>query len=159
MNTAAIFTTSRVTAAVALALIALAIYSILSPEAPKREPLPRTRSAEVKRVISGHRIKIEPDDSVVYAGIRAPYLHKPLGDDALQLNRRLASLPAIRDTDFSAHSACVRRTLCSGITGAQLLRVAGRSRPTDCGRWLHEVRRTSCIGDSGARLIRVTEVA
>lgn len=56
----------------------------------------RTRGANVKRVISGHKIKIEQDDEVVYAGIRAPYRNERLGEESYALNQQLVDGKRIR---------------------------------------------------------------
>lgn len=50
----------------------------------------------VKRVISGNAFKIEPDDRVTLAGIRAPYRREPLGDTVYERCRQLLEGQEVR---------------------------------------------------------------
>ncbi len=43
----------------------------------------------VRRVVSGHCIKVKPADRVVYAGIRSPYDDEPFHDEATRRNAEL----------------------------------------------------------------------
>jgi micrococcal nuclease len=56
----------------------------------------RPRKAEVKRVINGHKIKLESDEELIYAGIRAPYPQEPLFEEAKRRNIKLVEGRMIR---------------------------------------------------------------
>ena len=80
---------------VAAAVIVVCTFKLMAPE--RDPPAPElTRTAEVKRAISGHTIKIEPGERLNYAGIRAPYRREPLGDAAFKRNRELVEGQKIR---------------------------------------------------------------
>lgn len=49
----------------------------------------RPTKVEVKRVISGHYVKIDPGDRLVYAGIRTPHESEPLHEEARARNEEL----------------------------------------------------------------------
>lgn len=55
-----------------------------------------TYRMEVKRVVSGHSIKVEPDERLNYAGIRTPYKHEPLHKEAQQRNTELVDGKKVR---------------------------------------------------------------
>ncbi len=56
----------------------------------------RLRKAEVKRVISGHKIKLQSDEELVYAGIRSPYSHERMFEEAKRRNIELVEGKTIR---------------------------------------------------------------
>ncbi len=56
----------------------------------------RPRKAEVKRVISGHKIKLESDEELIYAGIRCPYPPEPMFEEAKRRNIELVEGETIR---------------------------------------------------------------
>lgn len=89
-------TKSLIVAAVAIGSIGLAVRTLVGPSDHGSTRDVRTRNALVERVINGHKIELEPDENLIYAGIRAPYLEEPLGQDALDLNRRLVEGKKIR---------------------------------------------------------------
>ena len=61
------------------------------------DPLPgRLRKAEVKRVINGHKIKLESDEELIYAGIRCPYPYEPMFEEAKRRNIELVEGKTIR---------------------------------------------------------------
>lgn len=55
-----------------------------------------TYRMEVKRVVSGHSIKVELNARLNYAGIRTPYKHEPLHKEAQQRNAELVDGKKIR---------------------------------------------------------------
>ncbi len=95
MNASKVFTRANIMAAVAVAAIGFCVMRLGGSDGDG-PPVERTRSADVKRVVSGHKIKIKPDDRVIYAGIRAPYPGAPFADEALERNRQLVEGQRVR---------------------------------------------------------------
>lgn len=60
------------------------------------EPFEKLYAVDVKRVYSGHKVKIDPDGHLTYAGIRAPYSDEPLFDEAMRRNEELVLGKRIR---------------------------------------------------------------
>lgn len=52
--------------------------------------------AEVDRVVSGNKIKLESDEHLVYAGIRAPFQPEPLYEEAKRRNTELVFEKKVR---------------------------------------------------------------
>jgi len=75
--------------------IAVCGYSLFSRNSNQDSDAP-PQDADVTRAISGHTIKIDPDQRVNYAGIRAPYRHEPLGDLAFERNRQMVESKRVR---------------------------------------------------------------
>ena len=95
MSLSVIFNKSVLVGVVCLAAISASAYVIWGTRSS--EPVPeRVTGGEVKRVISGDYIKIEPDGRVKYAGINVPSAEDPLGAKTMELNRKLVDGKKIR---------------------------------------------------------------
>ncbi len=74
---------------VAILFLVLVAGYLLSPmflpESRTVTDIPRTMSVKVKRIVNGNRFKTESDESVILAGIRAPYPHEPFGQEVSQV--------------------------------------------------------------------------
>jgi len=55
-----------------------------------------TFNVEVERVRNGSTVKIKPDEKLVYAGLRAPYEHEPLFEEARKRNAELVEGKEVR---------------------------------------------------------------
>jgi len=87
---------ANVTAVIAGGVILMSMASLFGPREDS-EPAPvYTMSGKVKRVVSGHKIKLDSDDHVIYAGIRAPRHDDPFGETAIERNRELVEDERIR---------------------------------------------------------------
>ena len=80
---------------------AVALCSIvfaLAVAKPSRTPVDpeRLRKAKVERVYSGHKVKLGFGEDLVYAGIRAPYPHEQLHQEALRRNADLVEDETVR---------------------------------------------------------------
>lgn len=75
---------------------AVLAYRALDAEDGKPVRTERPRKAEVKRVISGHKIKLESDEELIYAGIRCPYPTEPMFEEAKRRNIELVEGETIR---------------------------------------------------------------
>jgi micrococcal nuclease len=84
------------TAAAAVLVIAWCGLRFVGSDGPEADAAPRTYNAEVKRVISGNKLKLEPEGPVILAGIRAPFRNEPLGEQAFELHRDLVEGKQIR---------------------------------------------------------------
>ena len=63
----------------------------------KPVPYPEKRFyVEVKRVLSGHSAKLEPEGRLVYAGIRTPYKDEPFYEEAKRRNIELVEGKTLR---------------------------------------------------------------
>ncbi len=93
--------TATITAGLSLAGVvvlgsAVLAYRAFDGEDGKPTQRERLRKAEVKRVISGHKIKLESDEELIYAGIRCPYPHEPMFEEAKRRNIELVEGKTIR---------------------------------------------------------------
>ncbi len=93
--------TATITAGLSLAGVvllgsAVLAYRTFDGEDGKPTRGERLRKAEVKRVINGHKIKLESDEDLIYAGIRAPYPHEPMFEEAKRRNTELVEGRTIR---------------------------------------------------------------
>ena len=93
--------TATITAGLSLAGVivlgsAVLAYRAFDGEDGKPAPRERLRKAEVKRVLSGHKIKLESDEELIYAGIRSPYPHEPMFEEAKRRNIELVEGKTIR---------------------------------------------------------------
>lgn len=70
------------------------------PKSNSVEESQKALHADVKRVVSGHKIKLDtdnPDDEyLVYSGIRSPYPHEPLYEAAKKRNAELVEGKRVR---------------------------------------------------------------
>ena len=71
----------------AVAAVVVALRALTSEE--RKVATERPQWAEVKRVISGHRVKLNSDEELIYAGLRAPYAHEPLHEESRMRNAEL----------------------------------------------------------------------
>lgn len=60
---------------------------------PKTETL---RKVDVEHVYSGHKVKLDTGEELLYAGIRSPYPHEPMHDESLKRNTELVHDETIR---------------------------------------------------------------
>ncbi|MFQ5428782.1 MAG: thermonuclease family protein [Phycisphaerae bacterium] len=67
---------------------AAALVRAIGAEGDPR-PAGKPTLVTVKWVISGHKVRIKPDDQLVYAGIRTPYSDEPMHDEARFRNEEL----------------------------------------------------------------------
>ncbi len=93
--------TATITAGLSLAGVvvlgsAVLAYRDVDGEDGKPARRERLRKAEVKRVISGHKIKLESDEDLIYAGIRSPYPYEPMFEEAKRRNVELVEGQMIR---------------------------------------------------------------
>ncbi len=96
VNLADIPKTTWIAVTFAVAAIGFCVYTFVGTVPPPTQSFLHTTPIEVKRVISGNRIKLETDESVIYAGIRAPFRNEPLGEEAYELNRTLVEDARVR---------------------------------------------------------------
>lgn len=80
--------------ALVLASVGFLAHSLLG-EDPKPGSETPTR-VEIERVLSGHSVKVESGERLIYAGIRAPYEHEPLFEKAKQRNAELVQGKTVR---------------------------------------------------------------
>jgi micrococcal nuclease len=73
-----------------------AAWSLRHEPPTQVEPFEKLFAAQVKRVLSGHTVKIEPDLKLSYAGIRAPYADEPFFGQAKNRNEKLVSEKRVR---------------------------------------------------------------
>lgn len=80
-------------AAIGVIAIVVSVYLLLkqlgaSDETPGG-PKPILTQATVKRVVSGHYVKLSDDERLIYAGIRAPFENEPYFQEAKKRNEAL----------------------------------------------------------------------
>ncbi|MCH7885857.1 MAG: thermonuclease family protein [Planctomycetes bacterium] len=81
----------------ALLVIALVVlfFSMFGDEEQERAAR-RTPFVEVKRILSGHTVKLESDQRLTYAGIRTPHQGEPLFEEARRRNADLVEGKEVR---------------------------------------------------------------
>ncbi len=87
---------TNITAAAAGVVILMSCMSLFGSHEQVEQAPVYTMTGEVKRVVSGHKIKLDSDDHVIYAGIRAPRRNDPFGETAIDRNRELVEDERIR---------------------------------------------------------------
>lgn len=96
MSIAIALNRTSVVAAVAVGIVGYCGYALfISKDQTPAHDL-QTMSADVKRVISGNKFKIDPEGHVVLAGVRAPYKNEPLADESTQRLRELLDDEKVR---------------------------------------------------------------
>ena len=93
--------TATITAGLSLAgvvVLGSAVFAFRVFDGEDGEPTrkERPRKAEVKRVINGHKVKLESDEVLIYAGIRSPYPYEPMFEEAKRRNIELVEGETIR---------------------------------------------------------------
>ncbi len=93
--------TATITATLSLAGVIMLGSAVLAFRAVNNEDgkparKERPRKAEVKRVLSGHKIKLESGEELIYAGIRSPYPHESMSEEAKRRNVELVEGKTIR---------------------------------------------------------------
>lgn len=87
---------SLVGGGVALSLIAVFVLTRAVRSAAEPAPADERKWVTVERVYRGDAAEVDPDDELVYAGIRAPYKDEPLADRSRQRNAELVAGRRIR---------------------------------------------------------------
>jgi len=86
---------STIWAIVAVGVIGCCVYTLMgTPDEGSADP--RSSVRKVKRAVSGHKIKIKPNEYLMYAGIYAPDVNDPMGQEALERNVELLEPRKIR---------------------------------------------------------------
>lgn len=80
--------------AVAVVPVLIAFNSLSGVDEPAN--VDRPRWGEVKRVVSGHKVKLDSGEYLIYAGIRAPYPHEPFHGRARRRNLELVEGKEVR---------------------------------------------------------------
>ena len=70
--------------ALAVGLVLCGVLAGVWRIAGQRQPTEKRLRVKVKRVVNGHYVKLNKDDKLVYAGIRAPYENEPFHEEAKQ---------------------------------------------------------------------------
>lgn len=81
-------------ALMAIALVVLS-YSMFGEKEQKRAAR-RAQFVEVKRILSGHTVKLDSDQRLTYAGIRTPHKGEPLFEEARRRNADLVEGKEVR---------------------------------------------------------------
>jgi len=74
-----------------IAIVAFSAHRIASmlENEPKVAVRPVLKKAEARRVVNGHYVKLENDEKLIYAGIRAPFEQEPLFAESKKRNEAL----------------------------------------------------------------------
>jgi micrococcal nuclease len=72
-----------------VALVAGSTYVGVRLLGEEEKPTEKRVHVKAKRVVNGHYVKLDKDDKLVYAGIRAPYENEPFHLEAKQRNEEL----------------------------------------------------------------------
>ena len=81
----------------ALLVVALVVlFFSMSGDQEQKRAARRTPFVEVKRILSGHTVKLKSDERLTYAGIRTPHQGEPLHEEARRRNADLVEGKKVR---------------------------------------------------------------
>lgn len=80
-------------AAVCSVIVGIRVLATGDEPRAKTETL---RKVDVEHVYSGHKVKLDTGEELIYAGIRSPYPHEPMHDESLERNTELVGDETIR---------------------------------------------------------------
>ena len=80
----------------AVCSVAIGIRVLATGDEPPRPKTETLRKVEVEHVYSGHKVKLDTGEELLYAGIRSPYAHEPMYDESLKRNTELVYDETIR---------------------------------------------------------------
>lgn len=80
----------------ALAVVAFGVLIAVKLTGGPRQPTEKRLKVKAKRAVNGHYVKLNKQDKLVYAGIRAPYENEPFHQEAKQRNAELVEGQELR---------------------------------------------------------------